>query len=223
MKIDMHTHSKYSSDGVSSVESMFIVAKKKGVSGIALTDHSTAVGWKDAQAAAKKHKMFFVKGEEIKAFDESRNRLGDVLCFFLQKQVNARSLFEIVDEVKEQDALLFMAHPFDYTKPCFGEKAGKFSRHFDGVEVFNSKTVRPDFNEKALVFARKYKFLQSAGSDAHIKYEVGNAYVEADAFDLEEFRKALIKRKIKVRGKISPRYLSAISCLQKAFSKAGRR
>ncbi len=109
----MHVHSKYSYDAVSNLESIFSIAKKKGMDGIALTDHGTARGWKDAKKAAKKHKMQLICGEEIKAFDENRKVLGDVLCFFLQQEIKAKNFFNILDIAHAQDALVFYAHPFD--------------------------------------------------------------------------------------------------------------
>src|SRR5690606_9732798 len=44
LKIDLHTHSYYSGDGVSSPEEMIAAARKKGLHGIALTDHNTCEG-----------------------------------------------------------------------------------------------------------------------------------------------------------------------------------
>lgn len=41
MKYDLHTHSKYSSDGWIDPEMLVKTAIKKGLSGIAVTDHNT--------------------------------------------------------------------------------------------------------------------------------------------------------------------------------------
>jgi histidinol phosphatase-like PHP family hydrolase len=43
-KIDLHTHSFFSGDGVSSPEENIASAKAKGLHGFALTDHNTNDG-----------------------------------------------------------------------------------------------------------------------------------------------------------------------------------
>ncbi len=43
-KIDLHTHSFFSGDGVSSPEENIAAAKAKGLHGFALTDHNTNEG-----------------------------------------------------------------------------------------------------------------------------------------------------------------------------------
>ena len=207
----MHVHSKYSYDAVSNLESIFSIAKKKGMDGIALTDHGTARGWKDAKKAAKKHKMQLICGEEIKAFDENGKVLGDVLCFFLQQEIKAKNFFNILDIAHAQDALVFYAHPFDKIRTSFKENVSRFSKLIDGMEVFNSRTIYPKFNEKAEKFAKNHRLPFSAGSDAHIKYTVGDAFTEANAETLEEFRKKLMKRHVKIHGIISPGYFGMVS------------
>ena len=39
--IDLHTHSFFSGDGISSPEDMIAAARAKGLHGIAITDHNT--------------------------------------------------------------------------------------------------------------------------------------------------------------------------------------
>lgn len=41
MNYDLHIHSKYSSDGVLDPEKIVKIATKRGLSGIAITDHNT--------------------------------------------------------------------------------------------------------------------------------------------------------------------------------------
>ena len=66
MKIDLHTHSYYSNDGLSSPEKLIKTALKKELNGIALTDHNTTAGWKVAIEVAKKLNAILILGEEIK-------------------------------------------------------------------------------------------------------------------------------------------------------------
>ena len=44
MKYDLHIHSKYSSDGVLDPEKIVKIAAKRGLNGVAITDHNTIIG-----------------------------------------------------------------------------------------------------------------------------------------------------------------------------------
>ena len=44
MKYDLHVHSKYSSDGFVEPEKIVKTAEKRGLAGIAITDHDTIKG-----------------------------------------------------------------------------------------------------------------------------------------------------------------------------------
>ena len=50
MKFDLHVHSKYSSDGVLDPENIVRIARKRGLAGIAVTDHNTIRGGIEAPA-----------------------------------------------------------------------------------------------------------------------------------------------------------------------------
>jgi hypothetical protein len=62
MKIDMHCHSYYSRDGYSSPEALIRQAQKKGLNGIALTDHNTTKGWQRAQKIADQLGIILIQG-----------------------------------------------------------------------------------------------------------------------------------------------------------------
>jgi predicted metal-dependent phosphoesterase TrpH len=56
MKIDLHCHSYYSNDGISSPEKLIKTALKRGLDGIALTDHNTTQGLERGNRSCKKIK-----------------------------------------------------------------------------------------------------------------------------------------------------------------------
>lgn len=64
--IDLHTHS-YCSDGTFSPEGLVILAKKQGLSAIALTDHDTIDGLDLFQEAGEKHGIETIGGIEFAA------------------------------------------------------------------------------------------------------------------------------------------------------------
>lgn len=64
--IDLHTHSNVS-DGTLSPEELIIYAKGRGVKSIALTDHDTIKGLKEARETAIKNQIEFINGIEFSA------------------------------------------------------------------------------------------------------------------------------------------------------------
>ena len=64
MRIDLQTHSDRS-DGTLSPADVVHAAARAGLDVVALTDHDTAVGWEEAQAAAVAAGIGFVPGAEI--------------------------------------------------------------------------------------------------------------------------------------------------------------
>lgn len=71
--IDLHTHS-YCSDGTFSPEGLVILAKKQGLSAIALTDHDTIDGLELFLEAGKKHGIETICGIEFAALYEGFHR-----------------------------------------------------------------------------------------------------------------------------------------------------
>lgn len=64
MRIDLHTHSR-ASDGTQSPEELVRAATAAGLDVVAITDHDTADGWDEAEAAAVETGIALVRGMEI--------------------------------------------------------------------------------------------------------------------------------------------------------------
>lgn len=62
--VDLHVHSTYS-DGTLTPEELVILAKKQGLSAMALTDHDTIVGVEEAIIAGEKYNLEIVPGIEL--------------------------------------------------------------------------------------------------------------------------------------------------------------
>ncbi|MCK4715130.1 MAG: PHP domain-containing protein [Candidatus Aenigmarchaeota archaeon] len=189
MKFEMHAHTFYSDDAIVSPEDLVKTAKLRGMNGVAVTDHDTTRGWKRALEAGKKHGIGVIKAEEIKVFHEGR-KIGEVLAFFINEEIKPAEFLEVKDKIKEQGGLLAVAHPFDYFRNRF-RMVEEYKKHFDAVAVVNARVVLNWFNDKAHEFAKKNKLPVIGGSDSHCKYEVANAYTEADIPRVEGLFKAI--------------------------------
>lgn len=213
MKLDLHVHTKYSRDGVSSPRKMVEAAKKKGLDGLAITDHNNVKGWKEAIETAKRLNLKLVPGEEIKVYSGGETR-GELLCLFLQEGIKKGELGEVLDRLKQQDAVIIVSHPFDPYRQF--QNVEEVARKVHGVEGFNARSPFGEYNDQAVEFAKKHGLVTTAGSDAHIKWEVGNAWTEVQASSLEEARKLILQGKTTLHGKKANWLVHIFSTLAKA-------
>lgn len=194
MKYDLHTHSKYSSDGWMDVKTMIKTSMKCDLSGIAVTDHNTIKGGLEAQKM--KYELKIDNFEVIVGSEISTER-GEVLGLFLSEEIKSRVYLEVIDEIKDQDGLIVIPHPFDNLRDNGIKPDEKDVNLIDFVEVLNSRCLNKKYNEEALRFTEKYGLKSVAGSDAHFKWELGNAGIEIVDSDL---RDALINGKTSIFG-----------------------
>lgn len=204
MKIDMHSHSYYSIDGLSTPKEMLEKAAKKGF-GFAITEHNNCDSWKKLGELNREFMVPLIFGEEKKLYLEEKF-VGEILFYFLQEDIKTKNLWEAIDEGKKQGAIMSVAHPFDiYRKPVWTgfTKLEEAKKKIDAVEAFNSRVYFNGLNKKAEKFAVENNLAFTAGSDAHIAAELGNACTVAEAENLEEFRKCILKKKTMIEGRLS--------------------
>ena len=205
MKLDLHLHTRCSFDSLNTPEDAIKSALKRGLDGVAITDHNTTEAWEEAERAAKKLGAKVVLGEEVMTPE------GEVLGLFLKKPIKSRDFESVIGEIKEQGGVVVIPHPFDGWRPGMGKRLEEVVGKIDAIEVFNSRMLSAEGNEKARRFAEKHRLGMTGGSDAHSGGEVGNAFTYADAKDLEGFRKAILNRKTKVSGVKSGLFVHAKS------------
>lgn len=199
MRIDLHCHSYYSDDGISSPEKIIKTALKKGLDGIALTDHDTTNGWREAIEAAEKLKAVLVLGEEIKT------KKGDILGLFLKNKINGKgeNPFKVIKEIKKQGGIAIIAHPYHFPEN-FKDDLIKYKYLVDGIEVFNAKLPIALADKKAFNFAKTHNLSMIGGSDSHYHSKTGDGWTAADVGNIEDFKKAILNRQTKTGGKKSP-------------------
>jgi hypothetical protein len=195
MKIDLHCHTYYSNDGASSPEKIIRQALKKGLDGVAITDHETTDAWDEAMNIGAELGIKIVFGEEIKT------NKGDVLALFIKEKINGKGKDAkwVINEIKKQGGVAIIPHPYHVPEKFKGDLTDYLDL-IDGIEVFNGRLpfIKPD--RAAFDFARKHNIAMTAGSDAHYHRGVGKAYTECKADTLEEFKNALINKKSRPNG-----------------------
>lgn len=201
MLADLHIHTKYSEDCFSEPLKILKFSEKRGLTAIAITDHNTLKG-SLITSKIKRANIIVIKGMEIKT------NIGDIIGLFIEEEIKSRNYLEVIDEIKEQDGLVYFPHPFKAHKKIL-------SKNIDVVEIFNSR-IKPEENMKAKNFAEKNRKAIGAGSDAHTYWEIGLAGIKIkDVDDIESIRKAIVKKKVEIFGHYSPIYLKKISKLIK--------
>jgi predicted metal-dependent phosphoesterase TrpH len=216
MKLDLHCHTRSSYDGLSSLRKIVKVAQKKGLDGIAITDHENTRAWREAEQVAKETGAVIILGEEIKT------KQGDVLALFINKQIDGtgKELREVVKQIHDQGGLAIIPHPFHFYEGFKG-KIEDYLDIIDGMEVFNARRPWGDFNEKALACAKKYNLAMTGGSDAHFAAGIGDGYTEIpDAKTIEDVKQGILNKQSMGFGHHSHFLYMAIPILAKILNTA---
>jgi predicted metal-dependent phosphoesterase TrpH len=135
-----------------------------------------------------------IVGEEIKT------DVGEIIAYFLKEEVpKGLPVQEAIARVREQGGVVSVSHPLDRLRR---EAMGlthllSIIERVDALEAFNARTTFPSDNRRVLDLTLEWGLLATAGSDAHIAWEIGHAYVEMPLFnDKEEFLHSLAQGQI---------------------------
>ncbi len=193
MKYDLHIHSRYSSDSILEPEKIAKTAVKRGLDGIAITDHNTIKG-------GLKAKKYETEDFTVIVGSEISTERGEIIGLFLEKEVKSKDVQEVIFEIKDQNGIIIIPHPFDELRHSAFHPAEEDVEFIDCIEGFNSRCIHQKYNEKAAEFGTKHGLAITAGSDAHFSNEIGNAGIITETEDVKE---ALMKNDIKIFGKRS--------------------
>jgi hypothetical protein len=205
--IDLHLHTDWSHDCSIPAADLVDHAEEIGLGGIAVTDHNVFGGALEVEELARGRDLIVIPGEEVKT-----DHQGEVIGLFLEEEIpRGMSFADTVAAIREQGGLVYLPHPFDRLHSI--PDPATVHRHLaeiDVFEVYNARLLRDSFNDEALRFARKYRLLQGAGSDAHVLQGVGTGAVRMRRFDgPEEFLLSLRTAEILRRPK-SLAYLQSL-------------
>ncbi|MEM0438049.1 MAG: PHP domain-containing protein [Candidatus Micrarchaeia archaeon] len=207
MKVEMHMHTYRSSDGLITPRDVKNALSRGKVDAVCITDHDNAEAWREFKG------LPVICGVEKTIIEGSGNKFH-MLIYFLNEPIASKNFEEVMDRARGQDAFCAIAHPFDKWRKA-PENLEHYAKRVDALEVLNARAMYPFSNASARDYAKKHNLVGIGGSDAHHCSEIGNAYVECSANDLEEFRKMLKKGKVAVKGGLAPPYVHLFSTLKK--------
>ena len=200
---DFHIHSRFSYDSLLSPKRIVRIAEKRGLDGIAITDHNTIKG--AFEASKFNNSIYVIVGSEIET------EIGDVIGLFLNEEITSKYFGEVVDEIKSQDGLVVLPHPYKKKMGIPNE----LLRKVDLIETLNGR-LSPELNYKAQTLAKNKGMPIIGGSDAHISASIASVKTifncEKHAIhDVEDIKRLLLKGDAKVVGRESPRYVHYFS------------
>ncbi len=216
LKADLHSHTHYSRDCITSPETYVRRCLALGINCVAVTDHNNIEG---ALAVRKVAPFKVIVAEEVKTTH------GELTGLFLREPVPPDlSPEETIERIKAQGGLVSLPHPFDRLRrePLRNDARQRILKHLDIVEVYNARTTFQRDNERARRLAEDLGLPMGAGSDAHSPWEIGTTYIEMPDFeDPDEFLRAL--RQGRIVGKPANPLVHVISTMAKVRTRLGWR
>ncbi len=217
--IDLHTHTFFSGDGVSSPEDLIASARAKGLHGIAITDHNTC----DSITYALEKGLMRADGMPVDDFlilpgVEITTDEGHLLCIGTTlpqaEQLKGRHAREVCELIHEHGGLAIPPHPYDLFRAGI-----RFSTletlPVDAIEVFNAATTLHRYNRYAFKYASERGLPMTAASDAHHAAAVGTAYTIMNCQELSV--KALLAQIVK-GNELNQRYLTPRESMLKTWN-----
>jgi len=174
IKADLHVHTCYSRDAITTLKDLILYSKKRGLNAVAVTDHDTLEG---TLKVKKANGLTLIPGTEV------TTRNGHVLALNLTMPIpKGFELAETVERIHEANGIAIAPHPSAFLKSSLGSGALQKSVKMDAVEVINSSAF-PFFLSTQLGrrLATRLNLPQTAGSDSHIPETIGLAYTIIDA------------------------------------------
>jgi predicted metal-dependent phosphoesterase TrpH len=208
LRTDFHTHTDYSRDGLIGISQFIAAARRAGLDRVAVTDHNTLRGALEAAALAPE---LIIIGEEIMTTE------GELLGYYLQKEIpKGLTPEEAIARLRDQGAAISVSHPFDRLRHGAWklDALRRILPLVDAVEGFNARCLFAEDNRRTDQFARENTKPMTAGSDAHIAFELGAAGLDVPTFHDAATLRAALPQAV-VFGRLSPWWVHFFSTFAK--------
>jgi predicted metal-dependent phosphoesterase TrpH len=216
IKIDLHCHSFFSGDGVSSPEQLIEAARAKGLDGFAITDHNTcdAVKYLTDRGHMRPDGLpvdnfLIVPGVEVTTAE------GHLLCIgAVLPNLKGRSAVEVCHLIHEAGGVAIPPHAYDIFRAGIRENVLK-TLQIDAIEVFNAATTLKRYNRMAYNYALDRGLPMIACSDAHHYAAIGTAYT---VLETDNFSVAGVLAQVVKENRLSEQYLTIGGTIRKTWN-----
>ncbi|MBS7634606.1 CehA/McbA family metallohydrolase [Candidatus Bathyarchaeota archaeon] len=190
LKIDMHVHTCYSKDGLTTLTDLINQLRKRGLNGAAITDHDTIEG---AEKILKNcdNDLLIIPG--IETSTKHGHLLGINITTPIPKGL---SIKEAIERIHDAGGISIAAHPYALFKDGVKLNPKIIDSGLDAIEVVNSSFFPfLPLTYLSKKFAVRYRMPQTAGSDSHIPETIGSAYtiIENDEASVDDIIEAIRK------------------------------
>lgn len=168
-KIDLHSHSIISHDGGITAQDYERVLQSGKLDYIAVTDHNET-----RFARMLQNKL----GDKIIIGEEIGTQQGEIIGLFLKETIpGGLSIEETVAQIKLQDGLVYIPHPFEtFRKGVQEDSLQKIKKDIAIIEIFNGRGRFRGKPNLAAAFANENSLAKAASSDAHGVQGLGITY-----------------------------------------------
>jgi predicted metal-dependent phosphoesterase TrpH len=167
----------WSGDSTTTPDELVAAVAESGIDVVCVTDHHATSG---AEHLRTMLPCRVIVGEEL------RTSAGEIIGLFLRERIpNGLGHVDTARAIREQDAIVYIPHPFDPMRRNLAESALYELAEaglVDAIEVINAKTSLQSLNRRAAQFAAEFDIAAGAGSDAHVPNALGAAFVEMPDF-----------------------------------------
>ncbi|MCR5485358.1 MAG: PHP domain-containing protein [Clostridiales bacterium] len=135
MAADLHCHTKLS-NGSLGIDNLVVLAKKRGIATIAITDHDCLAGNVRGKIIGERYGVNVIPGVEISATDRKRGVRADILCYLPDSPDRLEGLCRnnlLIRKKASQYMMLSVASRFpvtmDFMAACASGSTGVYKQH----------------------------------------------------------------------------------------------
>ena len=190
IKLDLHIHSQYSEDGTGSPKEIIKILQKRGLQGMAITDHNNVEGGLQAQKVAPKD-FIVIPGIEI-----STNK-GHIIALDIKENIKKNlSVEETIDKIIDVGGIPTVPHLFRSMSGIKINMLKEIYQKISAIEVFNSCSDLKT-NLKTMKIAKNFNLGGIGGSDSHVPEYVGYGYtiINSTDFSIDSVLSEINKKK----------------------------
>jgi len=173
-KADLHLHTTWSDGSATVPQLLEHIAEASDIRLIAITDHDSIAGARQAAQLAPQFGLEVIVGEEVST------DAGHLLALFIDAPLPpGQPAAQTIAAIHAQGGLAVAPHPFDRSVPSLGRGGlGQAGWDFDAIEGFNAGVIwwQRGANRAAQRAATTMGLPIVGGSDAHTLAVAGRGY-----------------------------------------------